>query len=714
MFLNYPMPIERKLAAIMFTDIVGYTEQMSNDENKAFALIKKKRDLLLPLVEKYEGKLIKEIGDGTLTRYFKADNAIDCASTFQSKTDKDLNVRAGIHTGEVIVDKEDVFGDVVNIASRLESIAIPGSILVSKETIDKLEMSNKVELVSLGMQSLKGVGRLIEVYAIKNESLIVPNPDDYKNTKIEVHIDDSIPSIAIFPFKNKGDKEDEFYAYGISEDLISDITNVHLIRVVSKAQISEVIKLSQTEQSQALNVRYISNGELWRKGNIFQLSIELYDTKTKKIIWSDRWQENWHNLINIKQNLSDGLLKALSIKPSLKFYCESNDVEAYEYYLKGKYKYERRKNIEEAKIAQELIIKAIEIDNNLIDARLFLGGINQNINNNIESALNNFIDCLELSNKKDDKIGIAKSLMAISKVYWQNYKIDLSRKYCKLALNIFLDYKLDNQIVISKTLLGNLAGMQGDLVKALKAYNAVIDIQKKLNDNIGIAYTYICMASVMQGEKGLITKGTNSAIEVKNYLTKAEDIAKNNNLYFLLWYVYTNYAHFYYLIADFNDMYYYSKRAIEIANDLDEKSKLASPLIYNGIYYYHNKKFKQGINSFEKSLTIQKNILKVDIGNLITKTFLFLCYKKLDIPFDIGEITQAINYRREMYNVANEKECDMQLVYNIYQLLDDKSYLETAYNQVQEKSDNLDPDVAAKFLSYPIPKAIVEEWEKVK
>ena len=124
--------VDKKLAAIMFTDIVGYTQQMSEDEDKAFALIKKKRDLLLPLIEKHEGKLIKEIGDGTLTRYLKADNAIDCASRFQSKTDDDLSVRVGIHTGEVIIDNEDVFGDVVNVASRLESIAVPGSVLVFK------------------------------------------------------------------------------------------------------------------------------------------------------------------------------------------------------------------------------------------------------------------------------------------------------------------------------------------------------------------------------------------------------------------------------------------------------------------------------------------------------------------------------------------------------------------------------------------------------
>ena len=105
----------RKLAAIMFTDIVGYTELTSADEEKAFELIKKKRELLLPLIKKHSGKLIKEIGDGTLTRYFNTNEAIKCADDFQSQTNDDLQVRAGIHTGEVIIDNNDVFGDVVNI-----------------------------------------------------------------------------------------------------------------------------------------------------------------------------------------------------------------------------------------------------------------------------------------------------------------------------------------------------------------------------------------------------------------------------------------------------------------------------------------------------------------------------------------------------------------------------------------------------------------------
>ena len=175
----------RKLAAIMFTDIVGYTELTSVDEEKAFNLIKKKRDLLLPLIKKHSGKLIKEIGDCTLTRYFDTKDAIKCANNFQSQTDEELQVRAGIHTGEVIIDNEDVFGDVVNIASRIESIAQPKSILVSKETIDKLEDGEGLRFISLGLQSLKGVGRLIEIYALKDENLHMPDPNDYKENEVK-------------------------------------------------------------------------------------------------------------------------------------------------------------------------------------------------------------------------------------------------------------------------------------------------------------------------------------------------------------------------------------------------------------------------------------------------------------------------------------------------------------------------------------------------
>ena len=147
----------------------------------------------------------------------------------------------GIDGGEInLSDYKDKVIVVVNVASRLESIAVPGSVLVSKETVDKLEISKDFELVSLGMQSLKGVGRLIEVYAIKEDSLVVPKSSDFKDTKVDIHDSDEVPAIAIIPFENKGADEDVFYAYGISADLISDCSSAGIIRVISLKDVEKI------------------------------------------------------------------------------------------------------------------------------------------------------------------------------------------------------------------------------------------------------------------------------------------------------------------------------------------------------------------------------------------------------------------------------------------------------------------------------------------
>ena len=128
---------------------------------------------------------------------------------------ENLKVRVGIHIGDIVFDNNDVYGDGVNIASRLESLAPAGGVLVSRNVYDELINKDGFDGVPLGLQSLKGVGRLVEVYAIKDEYLVIPKLDEYKDTEIETHKDDEVPSLAIIPFENKGADEDVFYAYGI-------------------------------------------------------------------------------------------------------------------------------------------------------------------------------------------------------------------------------------------------------------------------------------------------------------------------------------------------------------------------------------------------------------------------------------------------------------------------------------------------------------------
>jgi len=771
------MPIERKLAAIMFTDIAGYTEQMSKDEDKAFALIQKKRELLLPLIEQYEGKLIKEMGDGTLTRYFKADNAINCASSFQAKTDSELNVRAGIHTGEVIIDNEDVFGDVVNVASRLESIAVPGSVLVSKETIDKLEMSDKLELVSLGMQSLKGVGRLIEVYAIKDDSLVVPNPEDYTENKIKVHSDDEVPSIAIIPFKNKGADKDVFYAYGISADLISDCSSAGLIRVASLKDVEKLDynNMETSDLSEKLLVRYVSQGVLWKMGDMFQLSVELYDTKDKKVVWSDRWQEKWDNLPTIKGSLSDGLLKALDTKPKVEQKIDTTNPEAYEFYLKAKHKYAKRENTDDTEIARGLLKKAIELDDNLISAKVLLGttyremgdydeameiyttalkqaeelgdkavmGASLNSIGNVhyyksdyDSALDYYGRSLEIQEELGDKAGMGASLNGIGAVHY--YKSDYDKALDYYGRSLAIREELGDKRGMGLTLgnIGIVHKEKGDYEKALDYYARSLAINEELGDkygmggslnNIGIvhenkgeydkALEYYDRSLVINeelGDKagmggslnniGLVHADKGDYEEALDYYGRSlaiqEEIGDKDGMGLSL----MNIGNVHSDKGDYEEALDYYGRSLTIQEEIGDKSGMGLSLINIGIVHYFKGDYDKATESLEKSLTIQKEIGFKGF-ELETTTYLYLSYKHLGKDYDVNEIHSFIK---------DAKKIEFELNFILYEFLEDKSYLETAYKQVQENASAMDKELATKFLSYPIPKAIVGNWERIK
>ena len=300
---------------------------------------------------------VKEIGDGTLSYFSSAVDASNCAIHLQESTydEKHLNIRAGLHIGDIVFDGDDVFGEGVNIASRLESLSPIGGVCVSKNIYDELENKKEFNGTSLGLQSLKGVGRLLEVYTLKGDKLKDPDIKEFEETQVQKHTDNEVPSIAIIPFDNKGADEDIFYAYGISSDLISDVASAGLIRVASLKEIEELGDLPFKEKARKLSVRYVSNGTLWKMGEIFQLSIELYDIKDSKVVWSDRWQENWDNLPLIKSNLSDGLLKALDTKPKPLKRLETIDTKAYELYLKAKHRYEKRDSKEDTRLARGLL-----------------------------------------------------------------------------------------------------------------------------------------------------------------------------------------------------------------------------------------------------------------------------------------------------------------------------------------------------------------------
>ena len=700
--------IERKLAAIMFTDIAGYTESMSKSESKSLDTLERKRSILKPLLNKYKGTFVKEIGDGTLSYFESAVNAATCAVKLQETTydDKDMNIRVGIHIGDIVFKDGDVFGGGVNVAARLESIAPSGGVCVSKNVYDELSNQDDFDGIELGLQSLKGVGRLVEVFGLKGERLNEPNPDEYQENKIDTHTDDEVPSIAIIPFKNKGADEDAFYAYGISADLISDCSEIRYLRVSSLHDIEKIDynNLNTSKISENLLVRYIVQGMLWKMGNMFQLSIELYDAKDKKVVWSDRWQESWDNLINIKSSIAKSILKVLNIKLNIKENMESiletHNTEAYKYYLKGRNLSLKRKNIEDLKKVRDFYKQAIKLDNNLFKARnayawTFIKS------SDYDKAKDSFNDNLELSKRVDDIENIGNAIFGISVISAIKGDYDRALEMHKKALKIFIK---TNNLSRQGTLymgLGNIYSNLGNNAISLENYIKALDISETLEDtnsksiilsNLGSLY-----ASEYNFKKAL--KSYNNALEIQKDKGNRELIAGSLG----------RIGGVQLMIGDLD----VALENLDAARKINEELNAGRNLAYNyfnlGKLKFFLKQFDVASKYFQKSLDIEN---KIGLHNLIidNTVYLLLSFKKLKTVIDFNLLDQLLSDHKicDKYNFTDFT------YYGLYKLLEEKKYLDKAYDKLKEYTEKLDQSLKNIIYNYPEHKSILEEWEKVK
>ena len=480
------MPIERKLAAIMFTDIAGYTSIMASDEEKALSLLQDKRRILKPLITQHDGVYVNSPSEGTLAYFDSAYQATQCAKLIQKSVfnHPDLNVRIGIHVGDILNDKGNVYGDGVEVASRLESMSPVGGICVSNTVYDELQNKKEFDGVELGLQSLKGVGRVIEVYGLKGDMLTEPNPKEYQDNKVAVHSDNEVPSIAIIPLKNKGEDKDVFYAYGISADLITDCTGAGLIRVESLDRIEKIEnyeKLDIKELASKLSVRYVATGTLWKMDEIFQLSVELYDTKSSKVIWSDRWQEKWINLPIIKDKLTDGLLKALDVKSIEEKRIVTNSSICYELYLRGKYIFEKRRHEEDINIALKLMKDALKEDNNFLHPKIFTGYIYSQIAE-FSKALDILQECLILSKTDDKKHEEYEIYLSMLKVYIEKGDYDKAFNVLDMAKDLIEKSQIDYDKWDYYFTLGKIYALNDDSEKAIDAFEKASQYINKKNE----------------------------------------------------------------------------------------------------------------------------------------------------------------------------------------------------------------------------------------
>ena len=370
----------RQLAAIMFTDIAGYTALMGNDEQKAFELLKKNRALQKPIIEQFNGRWIKELGDGVMASFNTVSDAVNAAIKIQESCNaaKDFQLSIGIHQGEIIFENNDIYGDAVNIASRIQSLGVPGSVLFSKKITDEIRNKAEFKITSLGSFEFKNVEEPIEVFALSNPGFIVPKPEDMRGklktlpkqkSKKKILILSAIAvlilsvlfifkksifqqkevaattrSLAILPFENlQNDSTLSFLSDGIPENLINRFSNLTGIKVFAR---SATFGLKDTARSienlrRLLNADLVLTGRLIKTGNDYSLSCELIDASNQNLIWGNKYPLVTKDISKIEDSIITALLNPLKIAliGSSNVLQQNKQVnpEAYAEYLKGRF-----------------------------------------------------------------------------------------------------------------------------------------------------------------------------------------------------------------------------------------------------------------------------------------------------------------------------------------------------------------------------------------
>jgi TolB-like protein/Tfp pilus assembly protein PilF len=362
---------KRRLAAILAADVVGFARMMGEDEAGTLAALKARRkELLQPLVAEHQGRIVKLMGDGVLIEFGSAVDAVDCAIRLQEGMEaanagladnKRIVLRIGVNLGDVMVEGADLYGDGVNIAARLEAMADPGSILVSRTVANHVRGKVKVGFEDLGGRQLKNIAEPVQVFRLRLEAgADVGGP--------ALTLPDK-PSIAVLPFQNmSGDPAQEYFADGIVDDIITELSRLRWLFVIARnssfAYKGRAVDIKQVGRE--LGVRYVLEGSVRRSGDKVRITGQLVDTSTGAHIWADRFDGTFADIFDLQDQVTTSVVAAIApkleqaeIERAKRKPTESLD--AYDYYLRGLASLHRwtREGNEEA---LRMFYRAIELD----------------------------------------------------------------------------------------------------------------------------------------------------------------------------------------------------------------------------------------------------------------------------------------------------------------------------------------------------------------
>jgi adenylate cyclase len=376
---------ERRLAAVVAADMVGYSRLMEVDEAGTLARLKTHRiELIDPAIAKNRGRIIKTTGDGMLVEFHSVVDAVVCAAEIQRRMARRnadvsparwIQFRIGINLGDVIVDEDDIFGDGVNVAARLETLADPGGICVSAAVCD--QVGGRLEDVvfeDLGEQSVKNIARPIRVFRVRLEQSAGIAPEAAKDAAAPTAILKK-PSIAVLPLVNmSGDPEQEFFADGLTEDIITELSRFHDLFVISRNSTfvykGKAVKVQDVARE--FGVDYVLEGSVRKAGDRIRVTVQLIDAETDRHIWAERYDRELKDIFAIQDEITRAIVATLQGRVEAATHDRAkrkptDNMVAYECVLTAKVLHHRSTRADNEQ-AQQLLDRALALDPNYAHA----------------------------------------------------------------------------------------------------------------------------------------------------------------------------------------------------------------------------------------------------------------------------------------------------------------------------------------------------------
>jgi adenylate cyclase len=367
----------RRLTAILSADVVGYSRLMEIDEAGTLERLKSLRRVIVdPPIAAHGGRIVKLMGDGALVEFGSVVDAVDCALQIQRAMieaepnladEQRVKFRIGINLGDVIVEGEDIYGDGVNVAARLQSLASPGGIAVSGTVREHVGSKLAIDFDDFGEHTVKNIERPVRVYMAR----IPRGPRDAPaQGRPARKAAEEKPTIAVLPFNNmSGDPEQEYFSDGVSEDIITDLSKVSALAVIARNTAftfkGKAVRVEQVAKD--LNVNYVLEGSVRKAGGRVRITAQLIRGADNFHVWAERYDRNLDDIFALQDEVSKSIVDALKVKllPSeLETITNrsTDNPEAYQALLMARSFFNRGNEVRSLKIARQLFARAIEID----------------------------------------------------------------------------------------------------------------------------------------------------------------------------------------------------------------------------------------------------------------------------------------------------------------------------------------------------------------